>query len=49
MRVCFPGAFMAKMEKYGMTVWLSGFVADAVAVPRVGYLTWIHDSLGGGL
>lgn len=49
MRVCFPGAFMAKMEKYGMTVWLSGFVADGVAVPRVGYLTWIHDSLGGGL
>lgn len=38
MRVCFPGALMAKMEKCGMTVWLSGFVTYAVAMPRVGYL-----------
>lgn len=29
---------MAKMEKCGMTVWLSGFVTDAVARPRVGCL-----------
>lgn len=26
---------MAKMEKCGMTVWLSGSVTDAVAVPGV--------------
>lgn len=38
MRVCFPDALMAKMEKCGMTVWLSGFVTDAVARPRVGCL-----------
>lgn len=38
MRVCFPDALMAKMEKCGMTVWLSGFVTDAAAVPGVGCL-----------
>ena len=38
MRVCFPDALMAKTEKCGMTVWLSGFVTDAVAVPGVGCL-----------
>lgn len=29
---------MAKMEKCGMIVWLSGFVTDAVALARVGCL-----------
>lgn len=38
MRVCFPHAVMAKMVKCGMTVWLGGFVTDAVAEPRVGCL-----------
>lgn len=38
MRVCFPDALMAEMERCGMTVWLRGFVTDAVAMPRVGCL-----------
>lgn len=47
MRVCFPDALMAKMEKCGMTVWLSGFVTDAVAVPRVGSLMDLCQPKGG--
>lgn len=35
MRVCFPDAVMARMEKCGMTMCLSGFVTDAGARPRV--------------
>lgn len=38
MRVCFPDALMAEMERCGMTVWLRGFVTDAVAMPREGCL-----------
>lgn len=35
MKVYFPDAIMAKKAKCGLTVWLSGFVTDAVAMSRL--------------
>lgn len=48
MKVCLPDALMAKMEKCGVTVWLSGCVTEAAAMPWLGCLMDSRQP-GGGL